>query len=140
MCRVWLANLLLGLVFGSATGCLSSPVEEVEHHAPAHRPATFVEAVARLPQLHDELVAESQRAPDTLSALDELRDIVRWLPELAADSDLKEAAWNQVRRHSRELATRLASLDREAYLREAAACADVWRELAEIADTLGRAN
>ncbi|HND56572.1 MAG TPA: hypothetical protein PLV92_29340, partial [Pirellulaceae bacterium] len=78
-------------------GCLAAPAEEAEHHTPAHRPVDFPAAVTRLDALHAELLdAKTARPPGTIDAMTELSDIVRWLPELAADSDLDRTAWDRV--------------------------------------------
>lgn len=105
--RTWLASLgrtyrLLAVLAVLAlstvlNGCLAAPAEEAEHHVPAHRPIDFPAAVARLEALHAELLdGKSDRPVDSLDALTELSDVVRWLPELAADSDLDRKSWDRV--------------------------------------------
>jgi hypothetical protein len=73
--------------------------DHAEHVDPAHRPADFPEAVARLLAGH-EAAAAALAAGRNDAAHDEhlpiLSDLARWLPEIAADSDLPEAAWNRV--------------------------------------------
>ncbi|MBM4002059.1 MAG: hypothetical protein FJ295_02060 [Planctomycetes bacterium] len=85
-----LASLLL------AAGCHGTRVEESEHHTPAHKPADFPAAVDRLLALHVEILNGRPRANDSLDVFTEAHDVVRWLPELAADSDLGEEPWNIV--------------------------------------------
>lgn len=45
----------------------------------------------------------------TLDALQEMYDVVQWLPDLAADSDLEEEPWNRVDRVSRRYQALLAA-------------------------------
>ncbi len=59
-------------------------------------PADFPAAALRLRQLHAELCQGSTRPDGELSALDEARDVARWLAQLAGDSDLNETDWNRV--------------------------------------------
>lgn len=98
-CRpVWQISLLLF----AFCGCSHHEEDEdhhLEHHIPAHKPESFADAAAEL----------SRRGPVVLSgeATDDSRqqllDIINWLPELAADSDLKRHQWEQVRDWSVEL-------------------------------------
>lgn len=88
--------LLTSLLFPAATGCHGTRVEEAEHHAPAHKPADFPAAVDRLLALHGEIRSGVHRASDQIDGFTEFQDLVRWLPELAADSDLSEESWNAV--------------------------------------------
>ncbi|MCA9206655.1 MAG: hypothetical protein KDA59_26555, partial [Planctomycetales bacterium] len=46
--------------------------------------------------LHIEIQHGGDRANDELNVFTETHDIVRWLPELAAYSDLEEQPWNRV--------------------------------------------
>jgi len=71
----------------------SGTATEVEHdHFPAHWPSTIFVASDRLLAIQkNEEQASSQ---DGVSREQELIDLVRWLPELAADSDLNEATFN----------------------------------------------
>lgn len=89
-----LASFLVLVIIGM-TGCLQSPQEAAEHHTPAHKPATFPAAVDRLLVLHEEVV-DGDTSGAELDPLSESTDLVRWLPELAADSDLAEEPWNRV--------------------------------------------
>jgi MoxR-like ATPase len=80
--------------------------DDHEHHVPAHRPRDFPHAVERIRELHRAIqraLATSDREA-AAAQLSELMDDVRWLPEIAGDSDMPEAEWNEVNRISRELA------------------------------------
>jgi len=83
----------------------SAEEEHLEHHIPAHKPATFTDAVEalrnRIRHVGDESAAG--RADHLAGDLSELRDIVDWLPELAADSDMRKADWDEVNALTAEL-------------------------------------
>jgi hypothetical protein len=84
--RWWLAALL-----GSA-GCgrHAQPDLADAHALPPHHPRTFHRAVAVLDS-------------DGLTSAERL-DVIRWLPELAADTTLSRERWEQVTRLSAALA------------------------------------
>ena len=92
------------VTLATVTGCLRGPQEEAEHEEPAHRPIDFPAAVARLRVLHERLLADAPAASGELDPIVEWSAVVAWLPELAADSDLAETPWNQVRDLARDLA------------------------------------
>jgi len=73
-------------------------VSEEAHHIPAHLPEDFDRALSRLELLilHLRDGATLEEMPTEVTVAQELRDIVRWLPELAAESDLSESDWNKV--------------------------------------------
>ncbi|CAK9029102.1 UPF0718 protein YcgR [Durusdinium trenchii] len=95
----WLANLVILLVV--VTGC--SDIEEpehLEHIIPAHKPSSFTSTVEQLAH-RGPLVLEGNASPE---ARQELVDIVGWLPELAADSDLRRPEWERVQSMAQSLA------------------------------------
>lgn len=71
-----------------------SAAENVEerHGIPPHKPATFAAAWEALSQR----LADPPHPETAAQAHAELLDIIRWLPELAAETDLPRAAWEQV--------------------------------------------
>lgn len=79
------------------------------HGIAAHRPESFAAAVEQLATRYEALAAtpSENSAANVTVALQELKDIVRWLPELAGDSDLRRADWEQVQRLSLELQQRI---------------------------------
>lgn len=83
-------------------GC-SGPESEEDHHLehviPEHKPDGFADAVRELERRWTSL----DGSPADADALQELADIVDWLPELAADSDLKRAQWEQVQQMTQQL-------------------------------------
>ncbi|MCG6156594.1 hypothetical protein [Rubinisphaera margarita] len=89
------ASLLLSVF----SGCISSKEDEEhgEHVIPAHKPADFVVAV-------DILHSRIHSSLETEESVLELRDIIGWLPELAAQTDLAKDEWDRVHEVSRTLA------------------------------------
>lgn len=107
--------LLIGIPgCGPVVPPTSSTTEQADdyhssHGMAAHRPESFVAAVEQLATRYEALAAtpsESSAANVTV-ALQELKDIVRWLPELAGDSDLRRADWEQVQRLTLDLQQRI---------------------------------
>ena len=83
----------------SLCGCGSSTEsheeEHLEHFVPAHKPGDFgdlVEQLAlRVPRLAEGSQSSDVSDEDRVTALLELSDIISWIPELAADSELLKA-------------------------------------------------
>jgi len=103
-CHAFPAYLASGLLLLATAGCLSSSPEEnekLEHHVPAHKPLTFAAAVTELQTRCEE--ANAQELASTPEKFTELLDVIRWLPELAGDSDLGRADWETVQRLSQRL-------------------------------------
>jgi hypothetical protein len=79
---------------GTGPGTGDSASVEDHHGIPAHKPKTFAAAI--------ETLSDRLRGwPESGDGIDReelaiVTDIVRWLPELAADTDLRRADWEQV--------------------------------------------
>lgn len=87
-------------------GCSDSETEEhLEHVIPAHKPKNFAEAVSELNSREAAFFDGS--ASDEMKQ--EMIDIIVWLPELAADSDLRRDNWETVQKTSQELSKIAAS-------------------------------
>lgn len=71
-------------------GCAAKHHEE-SHDYPAHRPENFRQAVDSLLQRDEKLRVQFDQQQN-----EQLLDILRWLPEIAAETDLPEATWNRV--------------------------------------------
>lgn len=69
--------------------------ERLEHHQAAHHPDTYAAAVRQIELRHTRIQAEIKHTElDSLKReIQELRDILEWLPTIAADSDLKKPDW-----------------------------------------------
>ena len=66
----------------------------LEHISPAHKPKDFVECVGQLQQRGTKYFSGDVADTEVV----ELKDVINWLPELAADSDLKRSHWEAVQR------------------------------------------
>jgi len=84
----------------SVCGCGSSEHhadDEEDHHIPPHRPANLSAAVTQLEERPAALLkAVESKDPNAEKLFSELRDIVRWVPEIAADSDMTKQPWDEV--------------------------------------------
>ena len=67
-----------------------------DHGIPDHKPVSLADAVNQMPKRHALTISEfsAGHVDRAEQELRELNDFVRWLPELAADSDLGEIDWN----------------------------------------------
>lgn len=89
--------------------------DHLEHHVPEHRPASFAAAVEQIASRHERLrneIGKATREPVDRQ-LRELLDILDWLPEIAGDSDLRQADWNLVQQQAHQLADCYQKLDPE---------------------------
>ncbi len=84
----------------SICGCAEEPQEHVHQTFPGHRPANFRNAVAAIAQRSEELATGGRKGSIEHQ---HLVDIIEWVPELAADSDLKIDDWNQAKAASERL-------------------------------------
>ncbi len=73
--------------------------DHAAHVDPPHWPADFPDAIARLLAGYQDTQTALSRQ-DSVHQLHDLlpvqRDLAKWLPEVAADSDMPEQPWNQV--------------------------------------------
>ena len=73
--------------------------EHLEHFVPAHKPATFADLVDQL-ALRTQKLCETSRSSngggEQQTAMQEFSDIIGWIPELAADSELMKADFESV--------------------------------------------
>lgn len=79
-----------------ATGCAVAASEEdhhLEHHLPEHKPATLLAAI---PELERRSPFAADRRPGGADGRTELLEIIGWLPELAAETDLPRGDWERV--------------------------------------------
>lgn len=107
MNRKVLAVLMAGLLGGMAPGCVPERGGEAEasrHATPPQSLPDFPRAVEAAERRFSALVDGSPQNPaERLQHLQELIEVVRWLPYLAGDSELPEEAWVRVERASRRL-------------------------------------
>lgn len=97
---------LILLLLAVLAGCGRAPDEDrhLEHVIPAHKPHSYAETVDQLQQ-RVQALSHTGSGSDRTVPLEELGDIIRWLPELAADSDLRKLQWEQ----ARDIAARMQS-------------------------------
>jgi hypothetical protein len=133
-------------------GCRPSPSpgnrDDQEDHAghaiPAHKPKNFPNAVHRLRELNRTIEA-NLAAGKTGSQIDERTvpialDIANWLPEIAADSDMPEKAWNEVNVRSGGIAADYQKLLAGAATDTVAVVKDADRRIADLERLLAGAN
>lgn len=98
-------------------GCSDSEADDsgedhhhhLEHFVPHHKPANFATAVEEIEHRAQHLSDHAGHGhADEKDEFLELVDIVNWIPELAADSDLNEADWKQAKVAATALAASLA--------------------------------
>ncbi|MFM9194406.1 MAG: hypothetical protein ACKOWG_01435 [Planctomycetia bacterium] len=93
-------------VVAVVTGCAGPAGDHAEeaHAVPAHHPRTFRRAVAEIGRRGAALSNGGLDPASQERERLELLDIVRWLPELAADTELGRRDWERVRDAARDLA------------------------------------
>jgi len=135
----WQPVLQTCLLMVLLAGCQGVETEEAEHHTPAHMPSDYPAAVDRLLALHVEIANGGSREAHEIDVFAETYDIVRWLPMLAADSDLEEEPWNRVNTASgrldeilTEVLARNGDDRRDTYLHYETELDEHQRELVEI--------
>jgi hypothetical protein len=149
-------SLLIYVGLLSIAGCRSESkpgAEEEEEHAghviPAHKPKSFPEAVHRLTALSERIVrqvaAGQTRALVDNTTLPIALDIVLWLPEIAADSDLPEPIWDEVAKRSADLVTRYQAVLRDterggAHSAAGVAAKDAARTIADLEAVLAKSD
>lgn len=101
----WLWLIAAALILAGCGRAAADHDEHLEHHVPPHRPANFAAATAAIPRRWHtlEIIGQAGDPAAQRQRLDELLDIIRWLPELAGDSDLPEEPWDRVNALAQEL-------------------------------------
>ena len=103
----WLAVCVL-LLCGCGTE--QESLHEHDHELPAHWPSSIIDAVAKLQQRIEILTSDAEGVgPAENEAWTELRDLVEWAPEIAADTELSEEDWHPIYESSEVLRRKLAS-------------------------------
>jgi len=107
-------TLFAGLcLLGSLSGCVRSEADadddhHLEHFVPHHKPANFADAVEDIEHRAEHLSDHAGHGhDDEAHEFQELLDVVNWIPELAADSDLNEADWNTANAAASSIVTEL---------------------------------
>jgi hypothetical protein len=97
-CRNLTAAGLLVCLLLTGCGAEKESLFEEEHDLPAHWPSGLADAANKIDQRLSQLrVAMESKHASAGHELDqsesELRDLVEWIPEVAADTDLNETQW-----------------------------------------------
>lgn len=100
---------VVATVLLSLAGCGGDSSEEtghVHHEFPAHRPANFKKAVSQIEKRARRLGKYGKRETE---GFQRLVDIIDWVPEMAADSDLKKADWETANAAAQRLHAKVTS-------------------------------
>lgn len=105
--RVWFASVCLCLL----GGCSGESVEgkaslhEMDHAVAEHWPVSVDDLAAKIRERVQRLSESGEGAAEVDSAKlsEELGDLLSWVPEIAADTDMSEADWNVVAKRSEAL-------------------------------------
>lgn len=97
------ALLALSLVLGCGRASMEAE-EEAHHEFPPHRPVSYEQLVSEL----ERRVTLHQTGGSDPWAEAELRDLVIWLPEFAADSELKRQDFDEAVQLGKRLQSELA--------------------------------
>src|SRR5258708_36989171 len=107
-CRTGAVCLLSVLVAGCDTLEPELAAGDGVHPFPEYRPASFTDGVravrSRLAKLSAEGAIENRQ--QFAREAQQLRDVIQWLPELAAETDLRKADWDRAHAAARRLAAR----------------------------------
>lgn len=82
--------LALVLVFFGCNTSDDKVSDKLEHIAPPHKPRGFPALVIAL----RERIASLSTGNSSKEDLDRLSDVIHWIPELAAETDLKRKEWD----------------------------------------------
>jgi len=113
--RIITTLCLCGLFFSLQAGCTQTAEsatedQHLEHHIPEHKPKSYTATVRELDTRMRWLLNHSQ-SEGSQKKQQELVEIIDWIPELAADSELKHRDWNEVKLFSTELMTVFQQID-----------------------------
>lgn len=92
MQQILFVSLLLSLLCCSGCAIEEDGDTHLEHLNPAHKPTSYADGVEQLSNRGKRYFSNDLSNDE----VNELLDIVNWLPELAADSNLKRPQWEQV--------------------------------------------
>ena len=100
---------LISLSILLQTGCTqtansATEEEHLEHHIPEHKPKTYTATIKELDTRMRRLLNDGQEE-NSQNKRQQLAEIIDWVPEMAADSELKHKDWQEVKKLSTELTT-----------------------------------
>ncbi len=103
----FVSNLVLILLVLITNGCTSESTsvkkreDKREHHIPPHKPASLLDSIPALKNRIREIEENASNISDI--QVSEFKEIIDWIPELAADSDLNHKDWNEVNELSHKI-------------------------------------
>lgn len=103
-CAIWIPWLLIALI---GCGAEKESLHEEDHEVPSHWPMDFSDAVSKMEQRVGTL-SSANRSSEIQT---ELMEIVGWVPEIAADTELSEEAWIPIYRVCETLRRHLEKKD-----------------------------
>lgn len=105
--------VLVPLCLPAAAGCDVEHHGAAEHVVPEHRPSDIFDASEKIQMRAIRLTSTPPPAGEEAQRLEnELRDIVGWTPEIAADTDLTEEQWLPIYRAAEQLSLQLRNVSR----------------------------
>lgn len=87
---VFILLLTVVLWLSGCNSSLSKSGDKPEHMAPAHKPHSFPELVTDLRRRIEEL----SRSGAISESVNQVADIIHWIPEIAAETDLRRKEWD----------------------------------------------
>ncbi|MEZ6089994.1 MAG: hypothetical protein R3C05_18605 [Pirellulaceae bacterium] len=110
-----LVHLTLATLMLCAVGCGDQDTAktshfEHDHEVAGHWPADLADAATKL---RERLSPSDQSQTTTTHVADEIADIVSWVPEIAADTDLSEEDWIPLDNAARSLSANLRATNNE---------------------------
>jgi hypothetical protein len=110
---LWMA--FWGCAVATFIGCgeSKSSLHELDHVTPGHWPTDLADAASKM---RDRLATLDEAGKalegEPKVAFDELSDLVQWVPEVAADTDLGETQWNKLYQASEAARKQLLGVQR----------------------------
>ncbi|MCR9291696.1 MAG: hypothetical protein NXI32_03185 [bacterium] len=86
-------------------------LHDADHYVPPHWPANLMDAAHKMDQRYQGLLDGELDSEDLERNRSELRDLIAWAPEIAADTDLTESQWLPIYELSEKLRKRLEGAD-----------------------------
>ena len=128
-----MSKWILIMVIAMQAGCVKGreSLHEMDHVQPPHWPSDLKDAQQKIQERLEKWGSTTGAESEKQAGLKELRDLVGWIPEIAADTELTEAEWNPIYEAAeagRQVLKGPASLD------------EVRQKIDKLAEALGRAN
>lgn len=103
------ASICVVIIAGCGGGGDPEQQEHAHHEFPDHRPANFKAAVSAISQRSWELANRGGKVGSL--EFGHFIDIINWVPEMAADSDLRKADWEKARDASEKMRSLVLASD-----------------------------